>query len=270
MEVWGSNRAVDSAVTMTGVDVWAYSQPYRNSERGGDVFYLSSCASGRISRLLLADVSGHGSAVSEVAKSLRDLMRRHINNIDQTRFAEIVNDEFSGSDTDGRFATAIVATFFSPRRTLSISNAGHPDALIYRRKNQEWSVFGTNGEGSANRNLPLGIVAKLQYSTSSSVLNEGDLVLCYTDAFSESSTSDGRILQIAGLLDLMRDAPVEQPAELIPWLIRRLQQEDEGNLLQDDATIALITPNERSVTLRDNLLAPFRYVKDVSHRLLSR
>ena len=130
MEVWGSNRAVEANVTMTGLDVWAFSRPFEKGEQGGDVYYLSSCASGRISRLLLADVSGHGAEVAATAESLRDLMRRHVNYIDQTRLAEKVNQEFSASAENGRFATAVLVTFFAPKRSLSVSNAGHPDPLI--------------------------------------------------------------------------------------------------------------------------------------------
>mgnify|MGYP003350521956 CR=1 FL=1 len=38
--------------------------------------------------LLVADVSGHGREVSEIAVTLRDLMRRFVNYLDQSRFVE--------------------------------------------------------------------------------------------------------------------------------------------------------------------------------------
>ncbi len=28
MEIWGGNRAVDSAVSVPGIDAWVFSQPY--------------------------------------------------------------------------------------------------------------------------------------------------------------------------------------------------------------------------------------------------
>ena len=46
-------------------------------------YYASSCAAGRITRLLLADVSGHGKSVAAIAADLRLLMRRFINRWDQ-------------------------------------------------------------------------------------------------------------------------------------------------------------------------------------------
>ena len=61
MEVWGGSQLASSGVELGGLDLWVYSKPYGEAPRGGDVYYVSSCATGRISRMLLADVSGHGS-----------------------------------------------------------------------------------------------------------------------------------------------------------------------------------------------------------------
>lgn len=54
------NQAIDRILKTTGLDIWVYSQPHMDSQNGGDVHYVSSCASGQIIRLLLVDVSGHG------------------------------------------------------------------------------------------------------------------------------------------------------------------------------------------------------------------
>ena len=67
MEVWGGSQLTSAGVEMGGLDVWVYSKPFGEAQRGGDVYYASSCATGRISRLLLADVSGHGTSVAATA-----------------------------------------------------------------------------------------------------------------------------------------------------------------------------------------------------------
>ena len=76
MEVWGGSQIASSGVELAGLDVWIYSKPFDQAQRGGDVYYVSSCASGRISRLLLADVSGHGKSVASTAADLRAYLRR--------------------------------------------------------------------------------------------------------------------------------------------------------------------------------------------------
>ena len=91
MEVWGGNQSTDSGVVMAGLDAWVYSKPFGGSDGGGDVYYVSACATGRILRLMIADVSGHGQTVDAVAGQLRGLMRQHVNQIDQTQFVRSMN-----------------------------------------------------------------------------------------------------------------------------------------------------------------------------------
>ena len=112
MEVWGGSQLTSSGVELAGLDVWVYSKPYGQAQRGGDVYYVSSCASGRISRLLLADVSGHGESVASTAADLRTLMRRFVNRLDQKEFVRLLNEQFSAHSRQGSFSTAVVTTFF--------------------------------------------------------------------------------------------------------------------------------------------------------------
>ena len=78
-------------VAFGGLDAWVYSKPYGGAQQGGDIYYASSCATGRITRLLLADVSGHGQKVAATAADLRTLMRRFVNRLDQTEFVRLLN-----------------------------------------------------------------------------------------------------------------------------------------------------------------------------------
>ena len=60
MEVWSGSQLTTQGVAFGGLDAWVYSKPFGGAKQGGDIYYASSCATGRITRLLLADVSGHG------------------------------------------------------------------------------------------------------------------------------------------------------------------------------------------------------------------
>jgi len=115
MEVWGGSQLTARGVEFGGLDVWVYSKPYGQAQSGGDVYYASSCATGRISRLLLADVAGHGNSVAATAADLRTLMRRFVNRLDQAEFVRLLNQQFVALSRAGDFATAIVATFFEPQ-----------------------------------------------------------------------------------------------------------------------------------------------------------
>ena len=125
MEIWGGNQAVVSGIALAGLDAWVSSRPHEGGA-GGDIHYLSSCATGRINRLVLADVSGHGEQVAETARQLRDLMRRFVNQLDQNALVRSLNKGFAAITKTGRFATAVVITYWSPTHVLEICNAGHP------------------------------------------------------------------------------------------------------------------------------------------------
>lgn len=76
MEVWGGSCASDDCFRRPGLDIWIQSQNVEFADAGGgDLHLLSSCASGRITRMLLADICGIGPLFSEIAGELRDLMK---------------------------------------------------------------------------------------------------------------------------------------------------------------------------------------------------
>lgn len=66
-EVWGGNNVADQAVDVPGLRVWVHSKPLEPATFGGDVYYLSVCFKGLLSRVSLADVAGHGQLTSKTA-----------------------------------------------------------------------------------------------------------------------------------------------------------------------------------------------------------
>lgn len=249
MEVWGGNQATDKAVAMSGLDAWVYSRPYGGSAGGGDVYYLSTCATNRILRILVADVSGHGQRVQALALQLRALMRRYVNHIDQSQFVSSMNQQFTTLAKTGLFATAVVSTFFAPTRRLTLCNAGHPPPLIYRKSHAAWSYLEAVEDDAAAEptNLPLGILDIADYESFDVKLCEGDLVVCYTDSLVESRRENGQVLGHKGMLDVMRRLPVGQPSMLIPDLLAAVDQAAEGNLTEDDVTVLLFRANGTGV-----------------------
>lgn len=243
-EVWGGNEAIDTAVAMEGLDAWVYSRPYKGEAAGGDVHYVSSCATGRIARLLVADVSGHGMQVAEVASALRRLMRRFMNYVDQGRLVEGLNVEFSKLAEVGTFATALVATYWVPTDDLIITNAGHPRPMLYRASSGGWSPLeGGSTRAAGVANIPLGITEST-YEHLIAHLDPGDLVLLYTDSLLEARTAAGGLLGEGGLLDALGTLDATRPERLIPDLLSSIGQEAGGGF-QDDVTALLVRPTAR-------------------------
>lgn len=264
MDVWGGNRAVDSGVMMAGLDAWVYSKPSGGADSGGDVYYVSSCATGRITRLFVADVSGHGAAVSESSDKLRRLMRRHVNYLDQSRFIEALNREFATPSDPGRFATAIVATFFAPTDDLSLCNAGHPPPLLYRAATKQWEFLRNQPKPDGKvGNVPLGIIEQAHYNQIALRLHVGDMVLCYTDSLIEARDADGRLVGEQGLLDLISEIDVAEPQRVIPSLLEAIVAKAHADLTEDDVTVLLFRPNGMMprLPLGEKVRAPLRLVR---------
>jgi sigma-B regulation protein RsbU (phosphoserine phosphatase) len=202
--------------------------------------------------------------VATIAGGLRDLMRQNINLIQQTQFVREMNRQFSEQPSRTGFATALVCTFFAPTRSLQFCNAGHPAPMLYRAEEGKWSsvqnlVPVERVRGFAD--TPLGVVEGADYSRFDTKLSHGDMMLCVSDAFTECLDTEGNLLGTEGLMRVVEDLDPAEPAQIIPTLIDRLSRRREGSLSQDDATALLFRADGSSVSLTDNLAAPFRLLR---------
>lgn len=255
MEVWGGNQAISTAVAMRGLTAWVCARPHGSDGRqdvpGGDIHYLTSCATGRITRLVVADVAGHGPIVARAADSLRALMRKYSNFYDQSafveslnrRFAELAEQEDDDSVAPGAFATAVVATYIAPTDQLVISSAGHPRPMWYHARTGEWSVLMARADHEGLSNLPLGVDRPTTYPTTKFSLGAGDLVLFYSDSLIESRDAQRLMLGEQGLRELLCTIDARRPDTMVDELLKRLAARSGSDELGDDVTVMLITPN---------------------------
>ncbi len=234
-EVWGGNRAATEHLVVPGLDVWLYSRPC-GDEAGGDVHYVSSCASGRITRLLVADVAGHGMSVDQSARALRNLIRRYVIYPDQARLVRAMNWRFTGMSREGQFATAVVGSYNAVRQRLSLSIAGHPPPLLRRAAEGRWTVL--QAPEDQPHGLPLGVETTARFGEFGATLGADDMLLCYTDGLIEARRDAGEFLGIQGLMNLLDGVPAE-PATLLERLVDAV--ESRGMRLDcDDTTIMLV------------------------------
>jgi serine phosphatase RsbU (regulator of sigma subunit) len=193
---------------------------------------------------MIADVSGHGQSASATATSLRTLMRKFINQVDQRRAVQFLNHEFSRQETSGRFATAILGTFWGPTNTLTMCNAGHPRPIWYRARTGRWDVLvpaAHRAESDDPVDVPLGVIDSTTYRQVEVDLKPGDLVLLYTDSLVEARLPTGKLLGEAGLVEALNRVGIADPQTLIPSLLAefaRLQA-----VINDDLTALLLRPN---------------------------
>lgn len=265
MEVWGGSCASNDCLRRPGLDIWVKSNAVESAEcGGGDVHLLSSCASGRITRMLLADICGIGPLFSEIASELRDLMKRNVNAIQQERIVREVSMRLDIAAQKGGFASLLISTYFAPTRSLKLCNTGHPPPFIYRTEDSEWSMLKQTPDAAPSRFVTDSVVAPHEYQQIQTKLNVGDMVFSYSNGLTECRDSDGNILGLTGLLDRIRKIDVGEPDKFPAKLVQQLRDEHDENAQVDDATLLLCRATETKVGIRDNFLAPFRLLRSVS------
>jgi phosphoserine phosphatase RsbU/P len=243
-EVWGGNQKVIRTVKLPSMLAWVASTPFQEGEGGGDLHYMSVCEIDLISRVALADVSGHGGDVNAVTQTLRKLMRNNINSWDQSDFMRGLNDTFRQGG-NGKYATAIVLSFHRITGRLVFSNAGHLAPLWYHADRRTWGWLEEGTEAKKIAGFPVGLIAGSDYSQTVVALKPSDLLLLYTDGITEAENATGQDLGGEQLLEWARQAPVDSPRALGENLLRRLDL-FRGPVRNDDETLVVLQRKEES------------------------
>jgi len=256
-ELWGGNTRTNHAVELPGLVGWVHSDPLEldgatidgaagrlagePADGGGDVHYFSVCSQGRVSRIALADVAGHGGSASGVAKRLRGVLQRHTDNWDQSALMRELNDAFLAGSVDFQYATAAVLGFYVETGELLFSNAGHPPGLWYRAQADTWHLLQDSTPYAVEiAGLPLGIIPGTSYSQTAVRLGVGDLVILYTDGITEATDAVGNQLGSQGLVEIARSLPVGSPEETARALVAGVDAFRGPEPRQDDATVVVL------------------------------
>lgn len=238
-EVWGGNRPINSSLKLPGIVGHVYSHPCEGG-RGGDIHYVSICSSGLTSRLCLADVAGHGAAVAKVSGEIHRLLRKYMNNHDETRVLADLNRRLMDS-TAKTMTTAVSVGYLPPLRLLSVSYAGHPPGWLYRKSEDRWSRLEVASTGRTDQrpmDLPLAIDETTAYSRRRMRMGVGDRLVLVTDGVLEAPGSGGELFgeaRLAGVLDEHRGLGADALAEQIVAAV--VEHTGDAHLSHDDVTL---------------------------------
>ena len=240
-EQWGGNRKAEFPVELPGLTGWIHSIPLEPDAGGGDVHYFSVCSKGRISRIALADVSGHGPTANSVAEKLKLTLRAHTDSWDQSLLMRELSDAFHQDQVRGQFATATVLGFYLETGELLFTNAGHPPALWYREGDKTWDVLRESTRFAQDiLDLPLGLIQGTNYSQTAVCLGQNDFLVLYTDGITETRNGAGRELGLDGLLELARHTPVGTPAEFGHAMVAGIEAYRGDSPRRDDETVVVL------------------------------
>jgi phosphoserine phosphatase RsbU/P len=219
-----------------------YSVPIGADHVGGDVHYASVCPSCIVSRIALADVSGHGETVAALGEELRELMQVYLRDLEQIGLMRDLNKALREDFRDGHYATMVAIGWHGRRNLMVMTNAGHPPPLWYRAAREDWTWLESQRPRVRGRvsGLPLGLLPDVTYDRLVIRPQPGDLVVLYSDGISEATNSSGAELGRDGLRELLRAVDVRSPEALGTELVSALQDFRGDAAPQDDQTIIVM------------------------------
>ncbi len=78
-EIWGGIENIGADLRTNGMEVSIYSHSSEGMA-GGDIYYFSVCNHDVLTRILLADLQGHGIEVTQLSRWIYDILRENIDN----------------------------------------------------------------------------------------------------------------------------------------------------------------------------------------------
>jgi sigma-B regulation protein RsbU (phosphoserine phosphatase) len=201
-----------------------------SKEVGGDLYDCIPLAGQRY-LLCMGDVAGKGMPAALLMSTCLSLLRSYAEVIDSpAAIVRRLNKRLCHNNEECAFTTLVVASLDARSGELRYCNAGHNPMLI-RRHDERVDVLRTV-HGPA-----LGILEGHSYGEARLVMDDGDLLLAYTDGaidmFSQSQMRYG----LGRLLTLLETSSHERCSKLVRYMMRDLRQFGQGEYQHDDITL---------------------------------
>ena len=204
--------------------------------------YVSVCPGCIVSRVALADVSGHGHAVESLGDKLRELMQKDLTAVEQVSLMRDLNEAVM-RELDGlHYATMVAVGFHARRGLLVMTNAGHPPGFWFRAKRREWDWFepkrGETKPGA--RGTPLGLLPNVTYDRMISKPEPGDIIVLYSDGVSEPPTLRARSWGATASCRWPKRWDPQSVETFGLQLVDAVSQFREGRVPEDDETMIVL------------------------------
>jgi sigma-B regulation protein RsbU (phosphoserine phosphatase) len=186
--------------------------------------------------LCIGDATGHGIPAALLMSNLQAAVRiLAAAKLPPRDLCTKLNEFVLANTTPDRFITFFYAFLDLPRRELVYTNAGHPRPIVLRRN-------GTMAQ-LADGGFPLGLQSDGRYDQGNIRLEEGDLLLIFTDGAIETRNLQNEEFGQERFVSLLQENHLSGARVACDRILRRLYDFTKGNL-QDDLTLLAIYTQE--------------------------
>ncbi len=202
----------DQLPAVDGVDLYGYSYPCHDI--GGDYLDVIVTEDQRVA-FIISDVSGKGLQASLLVSNLQATCQVLFHSgLPLTEIMHQINRILFHNSTPEQYVTCFVGILDPQRGELETVNAGHNDPCIVRNDGRI--------ETLQQRDLILGIMEDIQFSSARAQLKPGDMIYLYTDGISEAFSPSGAEFGEARLMRILRESASSLTSEK---LLKRIEQD---------------------------------------------
>ncbi|HKM91392.1 MAG TPA: SpoIIE family protein phosphatase [Candidatus Acidoferrales bacterium] len=198
---------------------------------GGDYFDVLELP-GKKHVFVVADVAGKGIPAAMLASMLQGIVATAagFDMAPETVAMHINKYLFERSGIE-RYATVFLSTL-DPEGNFEYVNAGHVPPLVRTSTGQVYPL--------TSESFPLGMFDFAEFHSSKAKLAPGDIVLIYTDGFTEAANHEGEFFGEPRLRDLLKQDPGANLDELLAKIQAVVREFTQGAPQSDDMTLLVI------------------------------
>ncbi|MEN9230136.1 MAG: PP2C family protein-serine/threonine phosphatase [Thermostichus sp. DG02_5_bins_236] len=206
--------------------------------------------------IVIGDVMGKGVPAGMLMTMTRAMVRAEaLNRHSPARVLQHLNRAmFSDLENSNRFISLFYSEYDPRSRRLCFSNAAHNPTLWWQARTQQIQALDTDG-------ALIGLESHSHYSESCVQLQPGDVVVYYTDGYTEAANTRGERLETTGLMEAIQQAArrCESPQDILESLFEQMD-----NFRGRQSKLALVPSQDPEQLLQEDIYVRPESVDDTT------
>ena len=200
---------------------------------GGDLYDLIHFDDGRFA-IAVGDVSGKGAPAALYGALASGVIRtRATRKYPPAQMLELVNQTLKLRPIGTQYIALVYAVYEPDTKRLTFSNSGLPYPICAHGDGSGVGFLDVSG-------IPLGLLPDSKYEEHVIEIQEGDLIVLYTDGIAERRDPEGEEFGLKRLSELVLENRDKTPDEVIKAMTDTLDRYSGGSPAHDDQTLLVM------------------------------